>query len=185
MNLSSSVAVYSQNSYLYFLVKHVNVASNPHDIAFYVGVLFAVFLASQSIMGPFWGWLSDRVGRRKPFVLSGAFGTALGFVLLGLSETYETVLQSRRYAANQLQAICAQILIGMLNNLSEIMPTIIGEISDFSNRGPAFAYLPIFNWLGAVIGPLIGGFLSNETHPVIDEGARSISHFPYVSYDPL
>jgi len=80
-------------------------------------------------------------------------------------------------ASGLMQIIVAQVFLGVLNNLSEIMPTIIGELSDASNRSSAFAYLPIFNWLGAVIGPLIGGYLSK----VEGETADSI-RFPFVPH---
>jgi MFS family permease len=53
------------------------------------------------------------------------------------------------------------------------MPTILGELSDASNRTSVFAYLPIFNWLGAVIGPLIGGYLSN-----VEAGITDLNQFP-------
>jgi len=86
-----SVAIYSLNSYLYFLVKFVNVADDPDDIGYYAGILLAVFLGTQSIMGPIWGWLSDHVGRRKPFVLSGALGTGIGCLLFGLGRNFATV----------------------------------------------------------------------------------------------
>jgi MFS family permease len=90
--LTFSVAVYSLNSYLYFLLKYVDIAKDPDDIGFYLGLLLAAFLAAQSIMGPFWGWLSDHVGRRKPFALSGAFGTMAGFLVFGFSRNYATVV---------------------------------------------------------------------------------------------
>ena len=69
-------------------------AENPDDIGFYLGVFLAVFLATQSLLAPFWGWWTDYVGRRKPFVLSGAFGTAVGFLLLGFSQSYAMVVPS-------------------------------------------------------------------------------------------
>ena len=61
------------------------------------------------------------------------------------------------------------------------MPTVIGELSDPSNRDAAFAYLPIFNWLGGVIGPLIGGLLSSPFETTLElslEPAKG-SRFPY------
>jgi MFS family permease len=60
------------------------------------------------------------------------------------------------------------------------MPTVIGELSNPSTRAAAFAYLPIFNWLGAVIGPLIGGLLSSSTSDTIFAQAAKDSRFPYL-----
>jgi hypothetical protein len=39
-------------------------------------------------------------------------------------------------------------------------PYVIGEVTDASNHAVAFEYLPIFSWLGSVVGLLIGGLLS-------------------------
>lgn len=91
VELTPSTAVYSINSYLYFFIEHLNVAKAPEDVAFYIGIFLATFLATQTIMAPFWGCFSDYIGLRKPFVLIGALGTSLGFSLLGFSETFSMV----------------------------------------------------------------------------------------------
>jgi MFS family permease len=92
--LTSSTAVYSINAYLFFLIKFTGIAGNPADIGFYLGVFLAVFLATQSLLAPFWGWWTDYVGRRKPFLLSGAFGTGVGFLILGFSRSYAMVVSN-------------------------------------------------------------------------------------------
>jgi MFS family permease len=84
------VAFNSTPSYLYFMVEHFGIAHKKSDIGFYLGLITTAFLASQSIMNPFWGWTSDRIGR-KPVVLLGTFGTMLGFFLFGFSKNYTMV----------------------------------------------------------------------------------------------
>jgi MFS family permease len=74
------------------MVKYLDIADSPKDVGFFVGLIFTAFLIAQSVTSPLWGRLSDWIGRRKPFVLSGAFGTMIGFLLFGLSETYAMVL---------------------------------------------------------------------------------------------
>jgi len=74
-------------------VEKTGVAKEPKDIGFYMGLLLTVFLATNGMVSPFWGWLSDCTRRRKPFVLTGAFGTMVAFLLLGFSSNYNIVLK--------------------------------------------------------------------------------------------
>src|SRR5271170_4481476 len=147
----------SKTPYLYFMVERLGVALDPKDIGFYLGLMSTVFLLAQCITSPIWGRLSDTFGRRKPFVLSGAFGTMMGFLWFGLSETYTMVLTIPSYA--KLLAILGLALVGLSNNSTEIVSTIVGELTDASNQSKAFALLPISWWLGGAIGPLVGAAL--------------------------
>lgn len=73
------------------MVERFGIAHKKADIGFYLGLITTAFLASQSLTNPWWGWISDRIGR-KPVVLIGTFGTMVGFLLFGFSETYAWVL---------------------------------------------------------------------------------------------
>jgi hypothetical protein len=72
------------------MVERFGIAHKKSDIGFYLGLITTAFLASQSLTNPLWGWISDRIGR-KPVVLIGTFGTMIGFLLFGFSETYAWV----------------------------------------------------------------------------------------------
>ena len=72
------------------MVERFGIAHTKADIAFYLGLVTTSFLASQILTNPFWGWISDRIGR-KPVVLIGTLGTLIGFLLFGFSETYTWV----------------------------------------------------------------------------------------------
>jgi MFS family permease len=91
--VNSRVAFNSTPSYTYFMVERFGIAHTKGDIAFYLGLITTSFLATQSLTNPFWGWTSDRIGR-KPVVLTGTLGTLIGFLLFGFSETYVWVLFS-------------------------------------------------------------------------------------------
>ncbi|MEJ5223147.1 MAG: MFS transporter, partial [Anaerolineales bacterium] len=49
-----------------------------------MGGLMTVFSLMQFIFAPIWGGISDRYGR-KPVLMIGALGNALGMVLMGLA----------------------------------------------------------------------------------------------------
>src|SRR3954464_11031271 len=59
-----------------------------------IGLLFAAYPMCQLVAGPILGRLSDRYGRRPLLIVSQA-GTALSFVVLGLSSNFTVMLLAR------------------------------------------------------------------------------------------
>ncbi|MEE9545479.1 MAG: MFS transporter, partial [Rhodospirillales bacterium] len=51
-----------------------------------VGLLMATYSSTQFLAAPFWGRLSDRIGRR-PVLLVSLAGAALAYVWLGFAES--------------------------------------------------------------------------------------------------
>lgn len=118
---------------------------NPTQVGFYVGTIASAFALAQFATNFFWGWLSDRIGR-KPVVLTGTILTAACFVAFGFCRTLG-------------QAIVVQMLMGLVNGNQGIVSTCLGEITDRSNQSRAFVYLPVIYGLGGITGPIVGGLL--------------------------
>src|SRR4030081_1451146 len=59
-----------------------------------IGLLFAAYPMCQLVSGPILGRLSDRYGRRPVLIVSQA-GTALSFVILGLSRDFTVMVLAR------------------------------------------------------------------------------------------
>ncbi len=59
-----------------------------------IGVLMATFSLAQLLLAPFWGRLSDRVGR-KPVILVSLSGTAVASLVLGLAGTLWVLFVAR------------------------------------------------------------------------------------------
>ena len=59
-----------------------------------IGLLFAAYPMCQLVAGPILGRLSDRHGRRPLLIVSQA-GTALSFLVLGLSRDFTVMLLAR------------------------------------------------------------------------------------------
>ena len=112
-----------------------------------LGLLMAAFSLMQLICAPFWGGMSDRIGR-KPVLMLGVFGNGLAMLLMGLSGTYWMLFLSR-------------VLAGILS--SATLPTAMAYISDSTseeNRGGGMGAIGAAMGVGMVLGPGLGGWLS-------------------------
>lgn len=133
----------------------------PSDVGVYVGSIASSYALAQFLTNFFWGWLSDRIGR-KPVVLLGTLLTAACFVAFGFCKTFA-------------QAIVVQVLMGLANGNQGIISTCLGEITDRSNQSRAFTYLPIVYGIGGITGPFIGGLLVSK-----DVNASQKNLYPYL-----
>ena len=136
---------------------------NKDQVGVYVGTIASAFALAQFVTNYFWGWLSDRVGR-KPVILLGTILTAVCFVAFGLCKTL-------------WQAILVQSLIGVVNGNQGLVSTCLGEITDRSNQSKAFTYLPVLYGLGGITGPLVGGLLVFDRIPFTNKP----NPYPYLA----
>lgn len=124
-----------------FYVLHFG-ASSLH-----LGLLMATFSLMQFICAPYWGTLSDRVGRR-PVLLVGLGGYVLSFVIMAL--------------ANDLWVLfLARVVGGGLS--SATLPTAlayIGDTTSHRDRGSGMGLMGAAMGLGMIFGPAIGGGLA-------------------------
>ncbi|KAK2764979.1 hypothetical protein FQN54_008678 [Arachnomyces sp. PD_36] len=115
------------------------------QVGVFVGTIASAFALAQCVTNFFWGWLSDRIGR-KPVILLGTILTAACFIAFGFCRTL-------------WQAIVVQAFMGAVNGNQGVVSTCLGEITDRSNQSKAFTYLPVLYGLGAITGPILGGLL--------------------------
>lgn len=116
--------------------------------SFHMGMLMTMYSLIQFIFAPFWGNLSDRVGR-KPILTIGLLGFGFTFILFGLAKTLWQLFLFRG-------------LSGLLS--SAALPTamaIVGDITSEEDRGKGMGMIGASMGLGMVLGPAIGGFLSS------------------------
>jgi MFS family permease len=121
------------------------------QIGVYVGTIASAYALAQFLTNFFWGWLSDRIGR-KPVILTGTLLTAACFVAFGFCKTL-------------WQAVLVQVLMGLVNGNQGVVSTCLGEITDRSNQSKAFVYLPVIYGLGGITGPIVGGLLVFPRNP--------------------
>lgn len=157
--LAEQTALNSISPYLYDMASTFPEVGKT-QVGLYVGLIASSFALAQFTTNFFWGWLSDRIGR-KPVVMMGTVLTALGLVGFGCSSTLK-------------QAIAAQVFIGLVNGNQGVISTCLGEITDRSNQSRAFTYLPVVYGIGGITGPMVGGLLVNR-----DGGL--IKGYPYLA----
>lgn len=129
----------------------------------YVGLIASSFALAQFTTNFFWGWLSDKIGR-KPVIIMGTTLTMCCFVAFG-------------FCRSLWQAILVQAMMGLVNGNSGVVSTCLGEITDRSNQSRAFTYLPVVYGIGGITGPIVGGLLVFYKNPLRKD---SPNPFPYL-----
>lgn len=128
-----------------------------------VGLLTAIYAATQLIGAPLLGRLSDRFGRR-PILLTSIFGTFLGFLIFGVAEP------AGEFLAGWLGSSVNGMIIGVLffsraldgftgGNIS-VAQAYITDVTTQENRARGLGLVGAAFGLGFIIGPAMGGFLS-------------------------
>ncbi len=111
--------------------------------------VFSAYLVTSTVTVPVWGKLSDLYGRRLLYQIGiGVF--LLGTLLSGLSTSMTLLIIFR---AIQGLGAGALIPLGM---------TIIGDIFTLEERARMQAYFSGVWGLSSVIGPIVGGFITDQ-----------------------
>ncbi|HSV55773.1 MAG TPA: MFS transporter, partial [Magnetospirillaceae bacterium] len=115
-----------------------------------VGAMMGLFTVAGAIMSLLWGYLSDKVSRKKLFVYAIALGE-IPCALTAWSPTWEAFFVFR-------------ILTGIgVGAAFPLVFSILGDIYDERERPMAAAILTTAFGLGAIAGPLLGGFVGQYT----------------------
>ncbi|THG99630.1 hypothetical protein EW026_g2730 [Hermanssonia centrifuga] len=129
------------------MMDHLHLTEDRSKTGLYSGMVESSFAIAQLFSIYHWARLSDKIGR-KPVVLTGISGIALGTVMMGFSQSLAGVLFARSLA-------------GFFSGNVAVVHSIIGEITDSTNQATAFPIYGLCWPLGAIIGPLLGGTFSN------------------------
>ena len=117
-----------------------------------IGLLLASYAAAQLIGAPLLGRASDQFGRR-PILLVSIFGTFLGFLLFGLANSLTMLFVSR-------------ILQGITGGNLSVAQAYITDVTDAQSRNRGLGMIGAAFGLGFIIGPALGGVLSNISYSV-------------------
>lgn len=112
-----------------------------------IGVLLAAYPMLQLVSGPILGRLSDRYGRRPILAMSQA-GTAISFLILGLSRDFRIMLLAR-------------MLDGASGGNILVAQAYVADVTKPENRSKSLGLIGAAFGLGFAFGPLLGGLLAS------------------------
>jgi len=118
-----------------------------------VGFIEGLAESFSSLLKVVFGWLSDKLGQRKPFVVLGYTASTFSKLILGLAQSWPLVLLGR--AIDRLGK-------GLRTSPRDAL---IAESSSKDNRGLSFGFHRALDTLGAVLGPLTAVLLLNLLGP--------------------
>ncbi len=106
-----------------------------------IGWLLAAYPLAQLVAAPILGRLSDRFGRR-PVLAASQFGTALSFLILGLSHNFTVMLLAR-------------LLDGASGGNILVAQAYVADVTKPEDRSRGYGLIGMAFGLGFVLGPLL------------------------------
>ena len=133
--------------------------------ALVVGLLSSSFSLAQFLFAPFWGRLSDRIGRR-PVILIGLLGSALSYAFFALATSLPMLFLARTLA-------------GIAGANIPTAQAFIADTTTAETRARGMGLIGAAFGLGFIFGPAIGGFLSHWGYaaPAWFAAALSLANF--------
>ena len=115
-----------------------------------IGMLVASYALAQVIGVPVLGRLSDIVGRR-PILIVSILGTTAGFLILG-------------FASSLWMLFLGRMLDGLTGANFVVAQSYISDVTDSKNRARGLGLTGAAFGLGFIIGPALGGALSEISY---------------------
>lgn len=129
-----------------FIVQKYMPGASEQSIAFNVGLLTSIYSFCQFFAAPGLGALSDKYGRR-PILLFCLIGSAIGYVLFGLGGSLTILFLGR-------------IIDGLTGGDISTMFAYIADVTKPEERSKMFGFIGATVGVGFMLGPSIGGLLS-------------------------
>lgn len=146
-HLGQAVQLSMLHPILVFLVTSYNVTDDEKEIGSYVGFLAGLYPFGHFCSSFVWGIISDATGR-KIWMIFGNVVTGVSAVLLGFCQDYWL-------------ACVVRLAGGVLNCTLLISKSILAESCNQTNISKGYAVLNVSWGVGAIVGSLSGGLLSN------------------------
>ena len=112
-----------------------------HASGLTIGLLYSVYSMCQLVFSPFWGALSDRIGRR-PVMLISTFGSCASYVVFAFSHSLHWLFLSR-------------ILAGIMGGNISTAQAYIADITTPQNRVKGMGMIGAAFGIGFAMGPVL------------------------------
>ena len=113
---------------------------------FDIALIIAVYALCAGVVGPFWGRLSDRFGR-KPILIICTMGAAVGYLLLGFAQSLWMIYLARSVA-------------GLMAGNFPVASAMMADVTPPAERAKGLGMIGAAFGLGLVLGPVLGGLLA-------------------------
>lgn len=133
--------------FLPLYVKSLGV-TDPSELKRWSGLVFSGVFITAVIATPFWGWLGDRVGKKK-MVIRAIFGLAVSQFLIGL-------------AMDVYQLFLFRMIQGALSGFIAAALALVSSNTPKEKSGFAIGFLASSIAAGNVLGPFVGGLLADS-----------------------
>jgi MFS family permease len=130
-------------SYLPYMVVWFGMAPSLDQAGYFGGPLAAAFYLGQFFSSFFWGYASDKYGKR-PVLLLGSLGTLISVLCFG-------------FAPNYVLGLVARFLGGLLNGNIGVAKALLGQIATKNTQTKLFGLFGICWGAGAVVASFYGG----------------------------
>lgn len=121
--------------------------SDPVRIKYLTGMINALPSVAFAILSPMWGSLADNYGR-KPMLLRAMFGGAAVLVLQG-------------FVSDPWQLLVLRTIQGCITGTIAAATVLVASIAPPEETGYALGLLQMAVFLGASLGPMFGGVISD------------------------
>lgn len=139
------------------VVPYLPAVARDHGASPFVATLLgAAYSAMQFLFVPFWGHLSDRVGRR-PILLGSIAASAVGMVALGTVDSLVGLFAARMF-------------VGIATANLAVAAAYIADVTKPEERARGMGLIGAAIGIGFVLGPVIGGLLQAHS-PIARVGA--------------
>jgi DHA1 family multidrug resistance protein-like MFS transporter len=118
------------------------------EIRIWAGIIFSAHAVTMAVFGPIWGALGDRYGR-KLMVERAMFGGALLIGLMGLAQ-------------NVQQLVLLRTVQGVLTGTVTAANALVATTAPRERVGYAVGLLQMAIYVGASVGPLLGGLVADS-----------------------
>ncbi|KAI0540594.1 major facilitator superfamily domain-containing protein [Xylaria digitata] len=170
--LSEPLTQTSLQAYMFYQLQWFDPTLPDAVISAQAGILHASFTAAQFFTAMLWGRIADsKLAGRKTVILIGLFGTLISCLGFGFSTSF-------------YQALFFRSLGGITNGNIGVLRTMISEtIREKKYQSRAFLILPMTFNIGVIVGPILGGVLSDpaNSYPDVFGNVEFFKKFPYAT----
>jgi DHA1 family tetracycline resistance protein-like MFS transporter len=124
-----------------------------------IGVVFSIYSVCQFLATPVLGLISDKFGRR-PVLIYSQFGSAIGYVLLGVTTQFNFPNLTLGLGLVYL----ARIIDGVSGGNISAAQAYISDVTTPATRAKGMGLLGAAFGMGFAVGPVLAGVIGNNTN---------------------